>query len=1025
MRRDIQSQLFKAIMIKADDDYNPKEVLNEEDQMMRQISRKKTQKIIIQNFNESEEDSESPQESKDKINLPSFELSDIKEPPSITVQSQQSPHSQKNRFMRPKPISTMFLGAGLSNQQHLLGNPITPLKQTPSENQRLLKVKKNLLLKLRVASLYSAKKASSDDIIKCLQRERTTEDLMIMKDYFKDFSFMADVIKGEDSQMFIFQFMRHLHIKQDAIIFNYNDPPDLFYIILKGAVQIKVPKLYTMALTQHEYLEYLNNPDLLSIKELNSEEMEAYNLTLNNQHRKSVLATSPLGAIMGLDIFINNSQESKNNSSNPSIHLQPYQPKKVYNVEVFQSVARLSKGFHFGEWALLKPGSKRSGTALAAEDCDFVVMDKKSYNRAMGKAMQNKLQERVNFLLNYKIFTNINPSKLEKLTYFLQQQEYNRGQVIYKESKDVMDYIYFIKNGEFEMTKSVKIPFNRSSKTIKNFVDGSQVDYKKFKQSQNLQAFNKKHQKVNTEIAQICILSDLEMFGLEEYLQQDTTRQFTVTCTKNKSTVFYFPKDALAEVSKKNMKIVTEYQDQWYEFVQKRIASYLNADRSIKQELVRKQEGLDTKVKRPNDPANDPAKMKNKALIDRNNHNQDNPTSDELRKSSLARDGQSSLDRQQSLQTNSIQDKKFSICKGVTKKTIEVNLKMKNLDFKLEQLSQLKSQRESIKDLAFAERQIYQQFSPIIKKSQEFSNLQSPILVSLKDEIQDIQEPSSKRRTVSTLHTGKQSALIKHEELIKVQEYMEYETPKSILQQYEPQVIITRPKLNTVEQIDNIVQKIKEKRGEDNRVVKFQKFTQHLKTSRNTEPILYENADENEYFNFIKSQDNLRQETISKKPFQSLMTNASLKTINTESVLQADNQQANSLFNSKSSSDIYQNRAQGPKRQFSQTVKSHHSISLKDSNSQQQWYYNKALENQDQILNSHQMMQIQTFYSPTNNQGAMLKLSKPEKEKLMQKTKILIQRQRLVDYFNKSNAHMMRSTERAHTQQRMLRIHTK
>jgi cAMP-dependent protein kinase regulator len=79
----------------------------------------------------------------------------------------------------------------------------------------------------------------------------------------------------------------------------------------------------------------------------------------------------------------------------------------------------LTKGFHFGEWALLKPGSKRSGTAIAVEDCDFAVMDKKSYNRAMGKAMQNKLQERVNILLNYKIFTNINPSKLEKLTYFL------------------------------------------------------------------------------------------------------------------------------------------------------------------------------------------------------------------------------------------------------------------------------------------------------------------------------------------------------------------------------------------------------------------------------------------------------------------------------------------------------------------------------------------------------------------------------------------------------------------------------
>jgi hypothetical protein len=47
----------------------------------------------------------------------------------------------------------------------------------------------------------------------------------------------------------------------------------------------------------------------------------------------------------------------------------------------------------------------------------------------------------------------------------------------------MMDYIYFIKNGEFEMTKNVKVSYSRGSNkgTMKNFVDGSQVDYKKFK----------------------------------------------------------------------------------------------------------------------------------------------------------------------------------------------------------------------------------------------------------------------------------------------------------------------------------------------------------------------------------------------------------------------------------------------------------------------------------------------------------------------------------------------------------------
>jgi hypothetical protein len=82
---------------------------------------------------------------------------------------------------------------------------------------------------------------------------------------------------------------------------------------------------------------------------------------------------------------------------------------------------------HFGELALIKAGKRRAATVVTLEETHFAVMDKKSYTRAMGRAMQNKLAERVNFLKNYKIFNGIHPSKLENLTYFLLKMECNRG----------------------------------------------------------------------------------------------------------------------------------------------------------------------------------------------------------------------------------------------------------------------------------------------------------------------------------------------------------------------------------------------------------------------------------------------------------------------------------------------------------------------------------------------------------------------------------------------------------------------
>ena len=120
-------------------------------------------------------------------------------------------------------------------------------------------------------------------------------------------------------------------------------------------------------------------------------------------------------------------------------------------------VAVLTEGLHFGELALIKAGKKRTATVITNEDSHFVVLDKESYLKAMGKAMQARLHERVEFLKNYNIFEGFNKTKLENLTYFLHKMECKRGQVIYTQGKDKMDKIFFIKVGEFEIQKTFEI----------------------------------------------------------------------------------------------------------------------------------------------------------------------------------------------------------------------------------------------------------------------------------------------------------------------------------------------------------------------------------------------------------------------------------------------------------------------------------------------------------------------------------------------------------------------------------------
>ena len=84
-----------------------------------------------------------------------------------------------------------------------------------------------------------------------------------------------------------------------------------------------------------------------------------------------------------------------------------------------------------------------------------------------------------------------------------------------------MDRIYFIQHGEFEMTRTIELPF------VKPKVDTAPdpaIDISKYRQHKNLHTFNKKFHQNKQELVQICILSDNDMFGLEEYMEKEPLR---------------------------------------------------------------------------------------------------------------------------------------------------------------------------------------------------------------------------------------------------------------------------------------------------------------------------------------------------------------------------------------------------------------------------------------------------------------------------------------------------------------------
>ena len=74
----------------------------------------------------------------------------------------------------------------------------------------------------------------------------------------------------------------------------------------------------------------------------------------------------------------------------------------------------------------------------------------------MGNANKRQLNEKVKFFMNFRIFSTLSNIKMQRMIYYFIEKTYSRNQVVYKEGVDATDGIYFIKRGEFEVSKNLK-----------------------------------------------------------------------------------------------------------------------------------------------------------------------------------------------------------------------------------------------------------------------------------------------------------------------------------------------------------------------------------------------------------------------------------------------------------------------------------------------------------------------------------------------------------------------------------------
>ena len=125
--------------------------------------------------------------------------------------------------------------------------------------------------------------------------------------------------------------------------------------------------------------------------------------------------------------------------------------------KLLDQVSTMATGTGFGELALLKDRlMPRAATIKCMGSCHLAVMSKSSYTKVLAKIDARQSKKLIDFFKSIPFLAKHSTMQLNKLNYVFEQKSFIRNQVIYNEG-DACNYVYLVQDGEFEVTKKIKV----------------------------------------------------------------------------------------------------------------------------------------------------------------------------------------------------------------------------------------------------------------------------------------------------------------------------------------------------------------------------------------------------------------------------------------------------------------------------------------------------------------------------------------------------------------------------------------
>ena len=159
----------------------------------------------------------------------------------------------------------------------------------------------------------------------------------------------------------------------------------------------------------------------------------------------------------------------------------------------------------------------------------------------ISQVRRRKLKEIVTYMRQYRIFEQVEPNVIEKIWKHLEVKNFIRNQVVYHEKTDATDGVYFISEGEFEISQKINTnPANvvdrAARKALLKAKEAAPEDVNRMtnQRSRGIRMLEKlegqtqsyvKETKAQETSHKILVLGKGEFFGLDEIFKGQPIRQ--------------------------------------------------------------------------------------------------------------------------------------------------------------------------------------------------------------------------------------------------------------------------------------------------------------------------------------------------------------------------------------------------------------------------------------------------------------------------------------------------------------------